>query len=608
MTLRVKLLLAQAPIFSALILLAILQVWSVSAVGGAAQNILRENYRSVLAAQRMAESLERIDSSVLFRLAGQGDKGQLQLAMHRKRFESELQIAEGNITEPGEREATASLRRHWQAYEQVVQGLFALTSPDAQRRLYFAQIEPAFRSVKAACDDILAMNQDAMVRKSEHTHRVARRVSHLATLSALAALVLGIVTSLVLTARLLQPLLGLRDAARRLGSGNLDARAEVRGHDEISHLASDFNAMAEQLKRYRASSLGELLLAQQSAQSAIDSLPDPVVIFDAAGVVLNLNRESEALLHIRHKQESSDPLGEVEPVVRDVLFRLRAHVLTGHGPYVPKDFSEAVSVGRGEIQRYLLPRATPVYGTAGSIEGATILLQDITRLRRLDELKNNLVATVAHELRTPLTSLRMAVHLCLEGIAGPVTDKQIELLHVAREDCERLQGIVEDLLDLACIASGRVEMRKVPVSVQHLVECAVAEQQAVAHSKGVQLCAEISARAPQQLCVDPARLALVFSNLISNAVRHTPEGGSVTVRVSAGEDLARFDVIDTGPGIAIEYQRDIFLRFFRVPGSPQGGAGLGLSIAKEIVEAHGGRIGVESAQERGSTFYFQLPL
>lgn len=614
MTLREKLFLAQVPIVLALILLAVLQQWSVSAIGGAAQSILRENYRSVLAAQRMHDAIERMDASALFVLAGQRGRGQQQLQTHRQRFESELRVAAGNITEPGEHEATARIRQRWQRYVQLIDRLVEDDRADPNRQLYFAEIEPAFRQVREAADDILAMNQDAMRRKSDQARQIAERVSQIATLATLLALGVGVMASLFLTARLLRPLRTLRAAARRLGGGNLDARTEVRGQDEIAHLAADFNAMAEQIKRYRESSLGDLLAAQQAAQSAIDSIPDPVLIFDGAGRILNLNRSAEALLQPAPKtenetgNETDDSLHALDAAMREVLSRLQAHILAGRGPYAPKDFSEAITAGHGENQRSLLPRATPVYGVSGAVEGATIILQDITKLRRFDELKNDLVATVAHEFRTPLTSLRMAVHLCLEGVAGPVSEKQIALLHTAREDCERLQGIVEDLLNLARIASGRIEMRKLLVSVPNLVEGAVAEQQPLAQQRQVVLSAEISPLAPEKVCADPERLALVFSNLVANALRHTPAGGRVTVRAAAAGALARFEVVDTGEGIPIAYQREIFLRFFRVPGSTAGGAGLGLSIAKEIVEAHGGTIGVSSEPGRGSTFYFQLPL
>ena len=232
MTLRAKLLLAQAPILAALLLLSVLHLWSVSAVGGAAQSILRENYRSVLAAQRMEDALERMDSSALFLLTGQRDKAQLQLEANRKRFEIELRVEEGNITEPGEMEATAVLRQRWRDYQQRVDSLFTVKAVDEARLLYFSATEPAFRSVKAAADDILSLNQDAMVRKSDHARRLAERVSQIAALSALAAVVLGFLASLVLTARLLRPLLVFA-MQRAVWGGNHDARAEVRGHDEI---------------------------------------------------------------------------------------------------------------------------------------------------------------------------------------------------------------------------------------------------------------------------------------------------------------------------------------------------------------------------------------
>ena len=142
--------------------------------------------------------------------------------------------------------------------------------------------------------------------------------------------------------------------------------------------------------------------------------------------------------------------------------------------------------------RYFLPRATPVYESRGVIVGATVLLQDVTRLRRFEELKNDVVATIAHEFRTPLTSLRMAVHLCTEQVAGPLTDKQAELLHAAREDCDRLQAMVDDLLDMSRIESGRVELYPLPTSTGVLAESAVEQFKAEADAKGVRLSADIT--------------------------------------------------------------------------------------------------------------------
>jgi signal transduction histidine kinase len=240
------------------------------------------------------------------------------------------------------------------------------------------------------------------------------------------------------------------------------------------------------------------------------------------------------------------------------------------------------------------------------IVGATVFLQDVTRLRRFEELKNDVVATIAHEFRTPLTSLRMAVHLCTEEVAGPLTEKQAELLHAAREDCDRLQAMVDDLLDMSRIESGRVELYPLPTPVGMLVGNALEQFKAEAEGKGVRLSAEVTI--PEiRVLADHERVGHIFGNLINNALRHTPHDGSVKLGASLINGAVRFTVTDTGTGIAKQYHDRLFEKFFHVPDGGPKGTGLGLYIAREIVRAHGGDVGVESEPGKGSTFWFTLP-
>jgi two-component system, NtrC family, sensor histidine kinase KinB len=604
MTLRTRLLLAQGPLALALALVGVLAVATLADLGKSGQRILSDNYRSVLAAQRMKEAIERMDSAALFLIIGEEARGLRQAAENRPRFESELRVEEQNITEPGEKEAAEELRRNWTDYQRAFDSYLQL--PDAAQRQarYLGVLSGAFVHVKDSADTILAINQDAMVERSEQQRRKSEFAKTLTLVAVLAALLFGLLASGALVARALRPVAVLGQAVRRVGEGDLDARVRVSDSGEIGQLARDFNAMADSLRSYRQSSLGELLQAQASAQAAIDSLPDPVLVFGADGALLNANRIAEALLGVRLDAEA--PLAPMPPEVRAVVDTVRSHVLAGQGPYLPRGFDEAVLLSSAEGGLALLPRASPVLGEGGGVLGATVVLQDVTRLRRFDELKNDLVATVAHEFRTPLTSLRMAIHLCVEGAVGPLTEQQLDLLSAAREDCERLQRIVDDLLDLARIRAGLLELSPGPVELPELLEQALASVRSAAEQAGVKLEAQL-APGRETLVADKERLALALQNLLSNAIRHTGSGGTVTLTAAEDEEGTRFSVKDTGQGIAKEHLPRLFDRFFRVPGAKGGSAGLGLSIVKDVAEAHGGRVGVESEPGKGSTFWLTVP-
>jgi two-component system, NtrC family, sensor histidine kinase KinB len=606
MNLYRKLLLAQAPLALALLIVGVVSIFVISFLGSHSQTILKDNYRSVLAAQRMKEAIERMDSAALFIVAGERQKGIEQATKYTPIFEAELKVQEGNITEAGEKEFTEGLRASWADYLAKFDRLQKTTTPEETRRFYFSELEAAFYKVKVAADEILAINQDAMVRKSDAVRRTAERMNTVTLTVALIALMLGLFVSSLLTRRMLRPLSALSEATHKIGEGNFETRAHVRGNDELAQLAHDFNVMAARLGEYRKSSLGDLLQAHLSMQAAIDSLPDPVVIFAVGGDLQNVNQAAQTLLGLISETGVKEPLKAVDASVRSVLERMRSHVLSGKGAYNPRGFEDAVQLPTVLGDRYFLPRAAPVYETRGVVVAATVILQDVTRLRRFEELKNDLVATVAHEFRTPLTSLRMAVHLVTEQVAGPLTDKQAELLHTAREDCDRLQAMVDDILDLSRIESGKIELYPLPTPVADLIEKAIEENKAEASAKGLHLTVDFPLPEVKVL-TDHERIGHVFSNLIGNAVRYTAGEGSVTLGAHVANGTVRFTITDTGKGIAKEYHSRIFEKFFQVPDSGPKGTGLGLYIAREIVWGHGGQIGVESEPGKGSTFWFTLP-
>ncbi len=382
-------------------------------------------------------------------------------------------------------------------------------------------------------------------------------------------------------------------------------RARVAGTDEIARLAGEFNAMAERLEAYRQSSLGELLEAQTAMQAAIDSLPDPVIVLSIDRKVLHANKAAETLLSV-NPDAGVAALADVPAPLLEAVERVRRHVLSGRGAYVPGGLEEAVRVATRDGDVHLQPRATPVYAMEGAVVATTIVLVDVSRLVRSEQRHTDLVATVAHEFRTPLTSLRMAIHLCTEEAVGPLTEKQKDLLFAAREDCERLQEMVDDFLRAPRVRAEDAAAATGGLDPEELVAAAAASHERAAAARSVRLVGEALPGLPR-LRGDRGRLVVALDNLVANAVRFAPAKSDVVVRATSDGKTVRFEVEDKGPGVAPEYREAIFERNVRAPGAPEGGAGLGLFIARENVTALGGRIGVETEVGRGSRFWIELP-
>ncbi|WP_449245194.1 ATP-binding protein [Desulfobacca acetoxidans] len=606
MLLKTKLLLAQVPLALALLVLGIVAVATIGQLGSHSERILHDNYRSVLAAQRMKEAIERMDSAALFIALGRREQGKQLALSNRKVFEEELAVQVKNITEKGEREVSNALAARWRDYLTAYENFIHETSNEALRDRVFSDLFPKFIAIKEGADHILSLNQDAMIRKSDEVRQVSQRLERLITFAALVAALAGIFASIVLTTRIIRPLSVLTQTARRIKEGDLAVRARVEGSDEIALLAQEFNTMTDSLDRYRRSSLGELLQAQQASQAAIDNLPDPVLATNLEGRILGANRIAEAwfgpILSGSCEETGQNP----EPVLTTAIKKARKYVLAGKGAYRPSDLEDAVNIHAPEGERSVLPLAVPVYDQNGNLASVSLILRDVTPQSKMDAMSKSLVATFAHEFRTPLTSLHLAIHILLDQLAGAMTEKQLDLIYAAREDCERLQNLVDDILNLVRLQSGKIELRRVVIRIFSIIKNIIDQHRLLAEEQGLDL-ACVYPPFDEEVFADPERLELVFANLITNAIRHTPAGGSIEIRVLPEKEFLRIEVKDTGEGIPLEYQSQIFEKYFQVSGSSWKGVGLGLALAKNIIAAHGGEIGLSSQPGQGSTFWFTLP-
>jgi PAS domain S-box-containing protein len=582
-------------------------------MGGVSRRIISNNYDSVVAAQEMKESLERQDSAALFALLGARDKAMDQLREHRARFDANFHKAENNITEIGEPEAIESIRRDRDTYYQmfdafltkVIDGTPQGTQAEelSERNEYFTRLEPQFNKLRADCEHLLQLNQRAMLAKSEAAAGVAQLWFYRTLLIAGVLIGAGLALAFFLANRIVEPLRKLTASTARMAGGDLDAKVTVSSRDEVGVLAVEYNRMAERIRQLRNSDMGQLLVAQQTTEAAIDSLYDPVIVTDGEGCVTKLNHAAEEIFG-SEKENTGKHVGDVARDTR--IAGAVAEALESQRPVAGEGMSSVLPLAVDGTERAFRLRTTPMRDNGHHLLGAVTILEDITHLREIDRLKSEFITTASHELRTPLTSVQMGVYLLLEGALGELTEKQNEVLQACRQDCERLDKLMRDLLDLSRIEAGESQPQLATVNAEDLLTSAVEELRPQVEAKGLELGVNAAMDLPR-VSVDRLQIERVISNLVINALRHTKRG---EIKISAeprNSDLA-ISVSDTGTGIPAEYLPHIFDKFVQVPDAPIGGAGLGLTIAKSIVEAHGGQISIQSQVGHGTTFTFTLPL
>ncbi|HZF09590.1 MAG TPA: ATP-binding protein [Thermoanaerobaculia bacterium] len=608
--LRTKLALGFAGLLAILAILGLQSVALLSQLGGSIDVILRENYKSVVACQEMKEAIERMDSGALFALAGDAGRGRSLADLNRPRFESALATELSNVTLPGEGEAAHRLDGLYQSYRGVLPEVLDEAHPlTARREIYFGRLLPVFQDIKTTADRIQQLNQTNMVEANARARRRAAAANERMVLLLLLGAAVAVGFVFFLSRAILVPLRRLTESAREIEGGNLDLVVQVASHDELGQLAAAFNAMAASLRELRRSDQAQLLRAQQTSQLAIDSLPDAVAVFSAegaagaAGIVELANQTAIATLGLKPGEPAPERHAEwLKPLLAQAIREgtIPAGAERGH--------EAAIQLFQEGKERFFLPRASAIRDGRDRLLSVILILADVTDLRRVEEMKSGLLSTVSHELRTPLTSLQMAIHILIGEEQGPLTPQQTDLLLAARDDAERLREIIASLLEISRLESRERFLRYAPVAPRDFIEEATEEFRSAFRDQGVKLTVEVDPRAEPML-IDSARARLVLGNLLGNALHHTPPGGSVQVSAEPQQGFVRIAVADTGRGIPLEHLGKVFDRFYQVPETEDlGGAGLGLSIAKEIVQAHGGEIHVQSLAGKGTTFWFTLPL
>lgn len=584
-------------------------IYNFYVMGTTLATILGENYQSILAAEKMVQSLERQDNALLVASEGEDPSAAGGFSENKELFFYWYEQAVQSVP-PSQQSLRDSIQWAYREYAvradsmnaRILQGAF-----DEAKHYYYERVRPLSDRLRALCFNLFELNQTAMYNVPVRAHAIANQSAYGTLVASVVTLVLSVIATVWLTRVVIKPAEELTETVRRIGTGKLDLKIDVLSNDEIGQLSREFNKMTERLRNFELLNIEKIIAEKHKSEAIVDSISDGLIVTDTQMRILHFNKVVGELFGVPDGAVIGLPVGDV---IRDerIMSGIRMASAQSENPaQQPMDLLHFERQNKSLFFRLKLSR---IYNNEDRLYGVVTLLQDVTQFKELDRMKSDFIATLSHEFRTPVTSINMSVDLLNQEVLGLLNEKQKELVNSAKEDCFRLTKLARELLQLSKLESGRVQLKNEELNIRSVVEFSLRPLALQFQEKGVVLENRIPADLPTILA-DEQQISWVISNLVTNALKYTSGGGHVTLSAHKQAETIVVSVEDTGQGIAEEHQEKIFDKFVqvkRVADTTPGSVGLGLAIAKEIVEAYGGRIWVKSQMGKGSTFSFTLPL
>ena len=401
-----------------------------------------------------------------------------------------------------------------------------------------------------------------------------------------------------------KPILELKQGIIEIANHNYEKRLEMNEYAEFRDVADSFNRMAERLTEYRDSSLSDILSAKKFLEAVVNSINDPIIGLNTHHDILFINDEALNVLNLRRKNVLNKSAEELS-LRNDLLRRLVRELVS------PSEKKETLKIYADNKESYFKASYIPINNIyAGHDEphklGDVILLKNITEFKELDSAKTTFISTISHELKTPISAILMSQQLLEDKRVGELNKEQAELSKSIKENSQRLLEITGELLNMTQVEAGKLQLRPKITKPIELIEYAIKANRIQADRFNIQIEVEYPSEKIGKLFVDSEKIAWVLTNLLSNGIRYSKENGRVIIGAHQDGDVIELYVRDFGKGIDPRYHESIFERYFRVPGTKVQGSGLGLSISKDFVEAHGGTLTVESELGKGSRFVIRL--
>ena len=548
-------------LFSLLLTMSIMAIIFINLLSSKTENLLTANYNTIRYCTEMSDAIDEIDAN----------------PDAISRFEKNLEAQEANITERGENAATQQLRSY---FDQVKAG-----NRDAA----------LFHKINKQIYNIYSLNQQALERKNTSALETASNARVWLTVLTTILILISLTLVVNFPGYIANPIRMLTEGIKEIAQKNYEKRIYIDNKDEFGEMASAFNLMAKKLYEYEHSNLSKLMFEKKRVETIINQMEDAVTGVDASNKILFINHKAEELFNLKEAEITGKYAPDI--ALRNDLLRTVLQKDTRKQPL-------KIIIDKKEC--YFSVDYRMVYNDGVNI-GEVLTLKDITSFKELDISKTNLLATISHELKTPISSIKMSAKLIDDTRIGDLNGEQKDLIKNINEDADRLLRITGELLNMTQLESGNIQLKLQRVSPKDIIMDAVQAVQVQLEQKNLRLKTDCPENLPM-VFADQDKTSWVLINLLTNAIKYSPEGSDVTIKVTHAANTVSFSVRDNGRGIDEKYLSRIFDRYFKVPGGiEKSSTGLGLAISKEFIEAQGGKIEVNSEIGKGSVFIFSLP-
>jgi NtrC-family two-component system sensor histidine kinase KinB len=463
------------------------------------------------------------------------------------------------------------------------------------------RLNAAFEALRAATLEYYSIHHAAMLERGTLIREQSRRLAIALALLAAFTVLVGVLVSLRLASRLSRPMERLADAAARVAHGDFSVRVGRTGLQEADLVAQRFDDMTAALGRFHAMNLDRIVAESRRLDQVVAHIDEGLVIFDEQGRIERANPIACEQLGLDAERVAGRRLDDLvdQPVLAEAVRHATEHPALSIERAGPRE----LVIGAGDEERTLSWNLLP-FSDAARL-GLILALRDVTAARQFERMRTDFVLRASHELRTPITGMRMSFGLLEDKLGFAAGTREAELVQTLGEEMQRLVNLVNALLDLSRLYARAYAIQPTPGRIDELLERARLRFAPMVEGAGLTLGLELPGSLPT-VPFDADALDRVLDNLVGNAVRHTPAGGSLTLGAQRAGPGVEVYVRDTGEGIAHADRARVFEPFVQV-GNRAGGVGLGLAMCREIVRQHGGTMRLDSAPGRGSCFRLTLP-